>query len=246
MRCLVLYILFLLLPKSTFGQDDVNSKELVGYGCGYGGEMSIPAQRVSKQLRAKEYEQISNLLVSKNPAEQYLSVIVLERLDSLNLYELSEAEKVSVGKIKKSYDQVSFCSGCTIWITRTVSELFSSEFLDIGNSWIDRELSRPPPQLYGIVTDGKGNPLNGCNVIIKGTKVGTVTNSCGEFNLPFDSDELVLVFHDMTYNDMRAFEIRLDQSKIDSKQVVFQLGKNMKPNDLCSKVDKKLRKYKIK
>lgn len=162
--------------------------------------------------------------------------------DYIHLYDSADV-RIGISSVDTTYH----------WREITLSEYFainyickSKDIYKLNKALLSlKKPEEPKRKLHGIATDGKGNPLNGCNVVIKGTAVGTVTNSCGEFDLPFDSDELVLVFHDMTYNDMRAFEIRLDQSKIDSKQVVFQLGKNKKPNDLCSMVDKKLKKYKI-
>lgn len=99
--------------------------------------------------------------------------------------------------------------------------------------------------MSGIATDGKGNPLMACNVIIKGTTTGTVTNECGEFTLPFANEELTLVFHGMSYVDLRVFEISLDLSEIEGKQIVFQLGKYKQENENCGKVDNNLKKYKI-
>lgn len=104
----------------------------------------------------------------------------------------------------------------------------------------------PKPKLHGIATDGKGNPILACDVIVKGTTIATITNECGEFTLPFESDELTLIFNGMSYVDLRVFEVSLELSEIEGKQVVFQLGKYEQENENCDKVDKKLKKYKIK
>ena len=104
---------------------------------------------------------------------------------------------------------------------------------------------KPKPQLHGIATDGKGNPLHGCNVVIKGTTISTSTNLCGEFSIPFEREVLTLVFQDMKYMDLLTFEIVLESWESEGKQIVFQLGKYEKENENCGKVDKNLKKYKI-
>ncbi|MGK7391077.1 MAG: carboxypeptidase-like regulatory domain-containing protein [Candidatus Cyclobacteriaceae bacterium M2_1C_046] len=100
--------------------------------------------------------------------------------------------------------------------------------------------------LTGIATDKKGNPISGCNVMIKGTTIGTVTDSCGQFSLPFNHDIQTLVFHSMSYVDLRAFEIDLKIEEIENKIVVFQLGNYKLEDNTCPKVDKKFQKFIIK
>ena len=51
-----------------------------------------------------------------------------------------------------------------------------------------------PSTLYGIVVDKSGNPLMGCNVVVKGTVNGTVTDSCGQFSITIAEEKFVVVF----------------------------------------------------
>lgn len=99
-------------------------------------------------------------------------------------------------------------------------------------------------QLLGIATDGHRNRLIGINVVIKGTTVGRVTDTCGRFSIPVDGENLTLLFHGMSYDDMRTYEIELTKSDITSDTLVFQLGHSKAANLVCDKVDKK-RKRKV-
>lgn len=98
--------------------------------------------------------------------------------------------------------------------------------------------------LHGVVTDGHRNRLIGINVMIKGTTVGKVSDSCGRFMIPVDSGKFTLLFHGMSYDDMRTYEIELTKKDITSDTLIFQLGHWKTPNPICDKVDKR-RKIKM-
>ncbi|MDY3853168.1 MAG: carboxypeptidase-like regulatory domain-containing protein, partial [Prevotella sp.] len=51
----------------------------------------------------------------------------------------------------------------------------------------------------GQVTDEKGEPLIGVSILIKGTSKGTVTDIDGNFKLPVDNKNAVLVFSYIGY-----------------------------------------------
>ena len=100
--------------------------------------------------------------------------------------------------------------------------------------------------LKGVTIDGHRNPIIACNVIIKGTTTGTVTNDCGEFSIPIDTDEFTILFHGMSYDDMRTYEIKLKLKDFKDDINVFQLGHWKIKNEVCKKpVDKKLKRYVI-
>jgi hypothetical protein len=96
--------------------------------------------------------------------------------------------------------------------------------------------------LTGIATDGHRNRILGINVIIKGTTTGTVTDTCGRFTIPIDTDEVTLLFHGMSYDDMRTYEIKLNKADISTDILVFQLGHWKVDNKKCGKLDKKLKR----
>src|SRR5688572_5642743 len=100
--------------------------------------------------------------------------------------------------------------------------------------------------LKGIIIDNGGDPLVGCNVVIKGTTTGTVSDICGEFLIPIGQDDFTIVFHDMTYEDLRAFELRIKRKEITAEKIVFQIGTGEKRNKDCKQViDKGLKRFRI-
>lgn len=99
--------------------------------------------------------------------------------------------------------------------------------------------------LRGIATDGHRNPLLAINVMIKGTAIGTVTDQCGRFSIPLSNEELTLVFHGMSYDDLRAFEIALKSSECINDTIVFQLGNWKVDNPACNKVSNRLIRHHI-
>lgn len=54
--------------------------------------------------------------------------------------------------------------------------------------------SQQVKEITGIVTDSGGQPLPGVSVVVKGTTLGTVTNTDGNFQLSIPSDAQILVF----------------------------------------------------
>ncbi len=101
--------------------------------------------------------------------------------------------------------------------------------------------------IKGITLDKGGDPILGCNVMIKGTTNGTVTDKCGEFELTTDQKEVTVVFSCLT-SDLRAFETIVNTSDFnDGDKVVFLLRGHwrMKNKDCKMTVDKRLKKYKI-
>jgi len=101
--------------------------------------------------------------------------------------------------------------------------------------------------LKGIVIDNGGDPLVGCNVVIKGTTTGTVTDICGEFSIPIGQDDFTIVFHDMTYEDLRAFELSIKRKGITAEKIVFQIGTGKMRNQDCKQtIDKGLKRFRIK
>lgn len=105
-------------------------------------------------------------------------------------------------------------------------------------------IAQEKTELLGIATDGHRNRLIGINVMIKGTTVGRVTDTCGQFSIPVDGEKFTLLFHGMSYDDMRTYEIELTKKDMTSDTLIFQLGRWKTPNPICDKVDRK-RKIKV-
>jgi hypothetical protein len=101
--------------------------------------------------------------------------------------------------------------------------------------------------IKGVTLDKGGDPIIGCNVMLKGTTNGTVTDKCGEFQLTTDQKEVTVVFSCLT-SDLRAFETIVNTSDFtEGDKVVFHLIGHwkMKNKDCKMTVDKRLKKYRI-
>jgi hypothetical protein len=113
MRILLTITLTCFISLSTIAQDNVDLKEMVGFGCYYEGRSTKTVLTVTKLLKTKNYNGISKLLTSRNNGEKYLAVISLQRLVDNGQYNLNDTEKDLIEKAKLSDAKVSVCSGCT-------------------------------------------------------------------------------------------------------------------------------------
>jgi len=83
--------------------------------------------------------------------------------------------------------------------------------------------------------------------LTKGTTKGTVTDICGEFSIPIGQDDFTIVFHDMSYEDLKAFELRIQRNRITAEKIVFQIGTGKMTNKDCKRTfDKGLKRFRIK
>ena len=112
MRYLVLTTAFLLV-NNLYAQDNINHEELIGFGCYAGGTYSDVVYEVTFDLEKNKYKKVIKKLTSKNPEEQYLAVIVAERLAESNQYLLTAENKALIKKAYHSKALVSVCSGCS-------------------------------------------------------------------------------------------------------------------------------------
>ena len=126
MRILILILTFL-FSFNGFAQDNINPKELIGFGCYAGGTSSDIVNDVTFDIYDKKYKKVIKKLKSKNPAERFLAVIVAERLSELNKYELTQTDKELINKAYQSTDLVSVCSGCTYFDQIELNKLLIKE-----------------------------------------------------------------------------------------------------------------------
>lgn len=101
--------------------------------------------------------------------------------------------------------------------------------------------------IKGIVVNKGYSPIIACNAVIKGSTIGTVTDVCGEFSLPLAQGDFTLLFHCMSYNDLRTYEIELSAKTINDEPIVFQLGRWKMNNEHCKKaIGRNFKKHIIK
>jgi hypothetical protein len=140
MKIIVTLILTYFISLSAIAQDNVELKEMVGFGCYFEGKSTKTVREVERLLASKRYKGISKLLTSGNSGEKYLAVISLQRLSDIGKYNLSEIEKELFSKAKESDEMVSVCSGCTYFDKVPMKTILSQDDFLGSNYWLDRIL----------------------------------------------------------------------------------------------------------
>lgn len=122
-----------------YTQSNFNYEKMVGFGCGFGGELSRPVKKVSKLIDKEKYNEIIKLLDSDNNAERFLAVVVCEKLSELKKLIISNEMKNKISIAYKSNAFVSVCSGCTYWDNLTLKNMLEAEnsMRTLANSWIE-------------------------------------------------------------------------------------------------------------
>jgi TonB-dependent starch-binding outer membrane protein SusC len=91
---------------------------------------------------------------------------------------------------------------------------------------ISPSLTAPP--ITGIVRGPNGQPIAGANVIVKGTKRGTTTNSDGAFSIEANKGDIVIISSigytekqlPVTNNNTGISELQVSNSKLDEVQII--------------------------
>jgi len=120
----LLIILFLFSTSIFFGQEDVDEKSMIGFGCSVGGEQSKTVKKFSILLAKKKYQKVVKFINSKNVAEKALAAFVCEKLNDLKKITLTTEDLKRIQNIKDSEDLVSVCSGCTQFEKIATKNLF--------------------------------------------------------------------------------------------------------------------------
>lgn len=110
-----------------------------------------------------------------------------------------------------------------------------------------RESSLLPVEnrVYGKVTDEKGEPLPGVNVLIKGTQRGVTTNIAGEFEVVVPSEESVLIFsfvgyvsQEMTVGNRTTLSVSLEPDQKTLEELVVVGYGTQRKTSLTSAISK--------
>ncbi len=122
---------FLLFLTLSFGfviaQNEVNKKNMVGFGCTKADLQSKSVSKALSLLRKAEHQKIISMLDSKSQAEQFLAVVFLEKLESDSTLSLAEEHKQKMKLISNSKRKVSFCAGCTYWDKMTLNKALAED-----------------------------------------------------------------------------------------------------------------------
>jgi len=119
-------IIFILSTFCCYSQfKDYNNT--IGFMCGGAGSSTPIVNRAYNLLEEKKYEEITSMLFSKNPAENFLAVILCEKLKENGVLILSEKQAKRIAKLYKSNKKVEVCGGCTFMGFVKLSLLLNSK-----------------------------------------------------------------------------------------------------------------------
>ena len=97
--------------------------------------------------------------------------------------------------------------------------------------------------LKGILTAKNGDPIPGCNVVLKGETMTSTTQACGEFEISIPADYAgVLVFSCLA---PRTWEIPIKKLKNDDQVIISLRDWDKFGNGPCEKNYKREKKIKI-
>jgi TonB-linked SusC/RagA family outer membrane protein len=89
-------------------------------------------------------------------------------------------------------------------VTKLITFIILSAFVQV------QAAAFPPITVTGVVSDDKGETLQGVSILVKGTTKTTVTDAHGKFQLSSDNESAVLVF---TFIGFKTFEATIKTSK---------------------------------
>ena len=97
--------------------------------------------------------------------------------------------------------------------------------------------------LKGILTAKNGDPIPGCNVVLKGETMASTTQACGEFEISIPADYSgVLVF---TCLASRTWEIQIKKLEDEERPIMSLMDWDKFTNGPCDKNYKKVRRIRI-
>lgn len=119
-------ILLLLVSIPTFSQQK-SEKEILGYACGYSGEPTSVIIKFGNLLHDKKYKSIKALLYSKIPVENFLAVVISNKLAAKKNMTLTKSELERMDELYKSTEKVPICGGCTYYKEIELNKLLKSK-----------------------------------------------------------------------------------------------------------------------
>lgn len=119
-------ILLLMVSISTFSQQR-SEKEILGYTCGYSGSPTSVIIKFGNLLHDKKYKSIKALLYSKIPVENFLAVVISNKLADKKIITLTQSELERIDELYKSSEKIPICGGCTYYKEIELNKLLKSK-----------------------------------------------------------------------------------------------------------------------
>lgn len=131
----VFLLLISLTANAQFDWDNKSwDKKSLGFGCSVDGRPTKPVTNITEPFINKDFEKIRITLHSKNPADQFLAVFLLEQLSKKKELQLTTEEFQRISEIKSSTEAIPVCAGCTYWMEHPLNELLNEEHLMYQNA----------------------------------------------------------------------------------------------------------------
>jgi hypothetical protein len=109
---LILLVFLMGLSTTTSSQIREIHVGKIGFACDDTGEASWAVKRVFLLIKESKHESIAKLIHSRNTANQFLGVLLLEILEETNQTELTKEQKGKILKIYSSEEFIEVCEGC--------------------------------------------------------------------------------------------------------------------------------------
>jgi hypothetical protein len=139
-KLLFAFLMFTVVSSTAYAQD----KKTIGFACGYGGMPTESVLMMEGFLYKMNFDTIRNSINSIEPSIQFLSSIIIERLDKEGLIKLTKNEKEEIEKISLSEKFVEVCSGCTYWKHFKIVDIYNQKdplkFKRQTINWVDEIL----------------------------------------------------------------------------------------------------------
>lgn len=131
---------------------------------------------------------------------------------------------------------------------RQLEEVLSGNSYLISASMTSQDLQRfvdfqQQDKVVGVVTDSKGIPLPGVNVIVKGTNIGTATDFNGRFEINVDKG-VVLIFSilgfkekEIKIEDQKSLEVSLVEDSVQLEEVVVVGYNTVEKKHIASSIE---------
>ena len=135
-------VFLIIFSFSSFSQKNNE----VGFKCYYGASSSENVKMMESFLYQMNFDTIRNNLNSIEPSMQFLSSIIIKRLDKEGLIKLTRIEKEEILKISLSKSYIHICSGCTysdyIKIVDIYNQKDKMKIKQEAINWIDSVLEK--------------------------------------------------------------------------------------------------------
>jgi hypothetical protein len=139
-RLLTILVSILISFCDLSAQEIKNREDEVGFACYIQGSTTKVVDKMSLLLQLMRYDAIAEHLYSKNYSEQYLTVIIIERLIKNGKFSINEKDQRRIEELKQSENLVPICSGCTYTENVPIHRLLADDMKLLPELWLKQHV----------------------------------------------------------------------------------------------------------